>query len=221
MHCRKPCLFSVWLCFLGVVIIVGCAPVNPRMPNEVRYVPEDSCSDALAMAFSLANNGDPGGQYSMGFLWARGCGVPRSYRHAYNWYMLAANGGEPRAMVALGDLHQAGLSVERDLDRAYGWFSLAARMGSEEARGRISTMGRPIPAADLVHVERGSRNDSWLRTFAEYFLIGVAAYYGVAPSQGSSSSRPSSSHQNRGFSQRYQTNCFVNTIGNMTTVNCY
>lgn len=215
-----PARFFI-LCPL-IAISVACAPVNPNMPREIRYVQEDSCSDALAQAFAIANRGDPGGQYSMGRLWERGCGVPRHHRNAYDWFMLAANGGDVRAILKIGDMHKHGHAVERDDGKAAEWYSLAARMDSGEGRAKIQRMGRPIPAADLPTGVDSRAGRGWIAEFAEAFLIGAAAYYGA---RAGASAQPASSRAlqtapavpARVF---YQTNCFVNSIGNFVNVDC-
>lgn len=204
-----------FICLLALISI-ACAPVNPNMPREIRYVPEDSCSDALAQAFVIASRGDPGGQYSMGVLWARGCGVPRHYRNAYDWFILSANGGDVRAILRIGDMHRQGEAVEQDPEKAVNWYSLAARMGSTEAGLKLQSMGRKVPYADLAGNLRSSDGDSWIADFARVFLISAAVYYGVradiSPSTAPAQSSPSPS--------RYRTNCFVNSFGSVVRVDC-
>jgi TPR repeat protein len=203
---------------------VACAPINPNMPHEIRYVPEDSCSDALAQAFTIASSGDPGGQYSMGVLWSRGCGVPRHHRNAYDWFMLSANGGDARAILKLGDMHRNGEAVEQDDEKAAEWYSLAARMGSGDAIGKLQGMGRPVPYADLAAHVSAPAGRGWLAEFAEAFLIGAAAYYGVyavAPATAASAAgSPSVRVQSPSTRQVYKTNCFVRSFGSYVNVDC-
>lgn len=194
-------------------VLVGCASVNPNMPREIRYVQEDNCSDALAQALAIANSGDPGGQYSMGVLWARGCGVPRHHRNAYDWFMLAANGGDVRAILKIGDMHYHGEAVEQDADRATEWYSLAARMDSEVARAKLTNMRRPIPPVDLPAAVTAPARPSWISEFAQVFLIGAAAYYGARTTALSSTNRATDS-------STYRTNCFISSFGNGVNLNC-
>lgn len=220
-------------------ILAGCAPANPRMTEELRYLQEDDCSTALLSALGSANQGDPAGQYNMGFLWQRGCGVPRHYRNAYDWYVLAARSGEPRAMIALGDMHKSGMSVELDAEKAAGWYTLAARYGNTEARQRLVSLGKPVPAADLANpapqpqtVSAPNRNAKkrstrgsgfgWLKEFGAVLLYAAASYYGAQAATTNrvvyrevdipryAPPRPS----------RFQTTCIVSAMGSNALVNC-
>ena len=74
-----------------------------------------------------AEQGDREAQCKLGFMYAKGEGVPQDYREAVRWLRLAADQGDAMAQGQLGRMYAEGEGVPKDLILAYMWCSLALR----------------------------------------------------------------------------------------------
>jgi len=95
----------------------------------------------------LAQGGDPYAQYNVGLLWEYGLGSTKQSRaQAAEWYLLSAKQGLPLAMVKLAEYQ---LSIGSEVT-AISWLNLAARWGDNLAISKLTELGKPIPASDLL-----------------------------------------------------------------------
>ena len=83
-----------------------------------------------------ASQGNTEAQNNLGFLYAKGSGVPQDYVQAAKWYEKAAAQGLAEAQIRLGVLYDGGKSVPQDYAKARKWYEKAAPRGT---RWRIST----------------------------------------------------------------------------------
>ena len=72
-------------------------------------------------------------QFSVGFMFTRGIGVPEDPARAAAWYAKAAAAGRPNAQNNLALLHLSGTGVRRDRRRALQLLRQAAAQGHETA----------------------------------------------------------------------------------------
>ena len=82
----------------------------------------------------LAEQGNATAQYSLGFKYANGNGVPENDAEAVKWFRLAAEQGNANAQTNLGVMYANGEGVPENNVRAYVWWSVAATQGHENAR---------------------------------------------------------------------------------------
>lgn len=96
---------------------------------------------AVAIFRPLAEAGDPEAQLFMGFLAARGHGLPADPALAAYWYTRAAEAGVPEAQYELGLMYELGRGVAADVWEAERWYGLATGQGycpgELEAGGRL------------------------------------------------------------------------------------
>src|SRR5712691_9169363 len=59
----------------------------------------------------LAQQGDAGGQNSLGYMYSQGLGVPQDYAQALQWYRQAADQGVANAQYALGRMYHMGQGI--------------------------------------------------------------------------------------------------------------
>lgn len=71
---------------------------------------------------------------TLGFLHAKGLGVPKDYAEAFAWNHKAANLGEPVAMYNVGFLYDKGLGVPQDRAKALEWLKKASAQGNLNAQ---------------------------------------------------------------------------------------
>jgi len=88
---------------------------------------------AIEMLLPLAHRGDPVAEEILGFMYAKGEGIPSDEAAAYHWFTLAAVGGRTEAQFQLGLIYRDGLGVPKDGNTALYWLGRAAQQGSPDA----------------------------------------------------------------------------------------
>ena len=73
----------------------------------------------------LADQGDAGAQYNLGWMYENGKGVLKDYKQAVKWYQKAADQGFARAQFNLGVMYANGEGVLKDLSKAKYWIKKA------------------------------------------------------------------------------------------------
>ena len=95
-----------------------------------------------------AEKGDAGAQYSLGFMYADGRGVPRDDAQAVAWYRKAAAQGHADAQLNLGGMYDNGQGVPQDDAQAMAWYRKAAEQGDADAQYNLGGMyanGQGVP----------------------------------------------------------------------------
>ena len=111
---------------------------------------------------ALAEQGDSGAQYGVGYRYWVGQGLPQDDAEAGRWYRLAADQGHPDAQFYLGVMYAQGRSVPADSDEAARWYRLAAWQGHAAAQfylGGVYELGLGVP-------EDGTEAIRWYRLAA-------------------------------------------------------
>lgn len=91
-------------------------------------------------------------QFVLGFLYAKGQGVPQDYKEAVKWYRLAADQGYVTAQYNLGGLYDNGQGVPQNYKEAVNWFRLAAEQGLALAQSSLGVMysnGHGVPQNNI------------------------------------------------------------------------
>ncbi|MCH7889487.1 MAG: sel1 repeat family protein [Proteobacteria bacterium] len=97
---------------------------------------------------SAAEQGDAGAQFSLGFMYTTGQGVPQDYAEAVKWYRRAAEQGLAHAQLMLVVMYNEGQGVPQDYAEAAKWARLAAEQGHAYAQFSLGDMygeGQGIP----------------------------------------------------------------------------
>lgn len=103
--------------------------------------------------------GQAGAQYSLGWMYAHGHGVPQDDTEAISWFRRAAQQGHQHSQYWLGWMYAHGRGIPQDDTEAIKWFRLAAEAGDRDARYTLGLMyadGRGVPqdyVAALMHLE--------------------------------------------------------------------
>ena len=93
----------------------------------------------------LAEQGNDGAQFDLGFMYDNGDGVPRDYQEAIAWYRRAADQGNDRAQYNLGLMYYKGKDVPQNYVQAYKWFSIAGANGN-----KVGTSNRDILEKEMT-----------------------------------------------------------------------
>ena len=88
----------------------------------------------LAEIRCLAEQGNAEAQFSLGFRYDEGEGVPRDSQEAVKWWRKAAEQGHDQAQFNLGDMYARGDGVSEDKTEAMKWLRFAAEQGHAEAQ---------------------------------------------------------------------------------------
>lgn len=92
---------------------------------------------ALELFKKAAAQGNPTGEYYLGFMYNYGFGTLRDYKKAAYWYRKAAAQGQVEAQTALGMLYNEGKGVQKDPKQALKWFQKAAEQGDPFGQVRL------------------------------------------------------------------------------------
>ena len=95
-----------------------------------------------------AEQGDPGAQSNLAFLYSHGQGVPRDDDEAVRWYRKAADQGYAMAQNGLAIMYHQGRGGAQDDAEAVRWFRKAADQGYAKAQYGLGFMydnGRGVP----------------------------------------------------------------------------
>ncbi len=111
----------------------------------------------------LAELGNAGAQYNLGYMYANGEGVPEDNSQALFWYRKAAEKGHASAQNNLGIMYDNGQGVPEDNSQAVFWYQKAAEQGNPLAQSNLGNMyarGEGVPEDDNLAV-------FWFRKSAE------------------------------------------------------
>jgi TPR repeat protein len=92
-----------------------------------------------------AAQGDADAQFTLGFLYSKGEGVPQDHAEALKWFRLAAAQGHAKAQYNLGAMYGNGQGVPQNYVQALKWLTLAAATFPTEPEH-----GQAVQARDLV-----------------------------------------------------------------------
>ena len=88
-------------------------------------------------------------QYSLGFMYSDGIGVPENDKTAVKWYTLAAEQGHASAQQNLAQIYSDGHGVPADYVRAYMWFNLASFNDETFGSKNKDIVAQKMTAADI------------------------------------------------------------------------
>ena len=86
---------------------------------------------------TAAEAGHADAQYSLGYIYSTGEGVPQDYAEAAVWYRRAAEAGHVDAQVNLGYMYDMGEGVPQDYAEAAVWYRQAAEQGDAQAQSNL------------------------------------------------------------------------------------
>ena len=131
----------------ALLLLVATSVAAADFDTGVRAYNRGDYTSAFREFRALAEQGHAGAQFSLGFMYDNGEGVPEDDRQAAFWYRKAAEQGEAYAQSNLGRMYAFGKGVPEDDVRAYAWVNLAAAQGIEIAeRFRAKFRQRMTPA---------------------------------------------------------------------------
>jgi hypothetical protein len=99
---------------------------------------QDKAEESLKVLRASADHGDADAQFTLGFMYEKGQGLPQDYPEAIRWYRKAADQGDcvfcSGAQVNLGLMYANGEGVTQNYAEAARWYRKAADQGDAKAQ---------------------------------------------------------------------------------------
>jgi hypothetical protein len=131
--------------FAGLAIIAGAFAWNAAGgPDKARSGAERTAASVQAFeeASARAGRDDPGAEYRLSRMYARGEGVASDKALARSWLERAAQHGNAEAQYELGNALREGIGTIQDYELAARWLELAAASGNGNAQYALGQMYR-------------------------------------------------------------------------------
>lgn len=168
----RSIVFAAVLAFVPVAAGAhspGAVPKDPAKAQQYKagmaaYGKRDYAA-ALKAWRPLAEAGVSAAQLFVGFMHARGQGVPKDAAAAAVWYRRAGEKDHKLAQIKLGMMYSKGDGVARDPVAAYLWASLAARDEKHVkniAEAARRDLRKQMTPKQIAEAERRTRE--WLET---------------------------------------------------------
>ena len=88
----------------------------------------------------LAEQGNAGAQYGLGYMYYIGQGIPEDHKEAMKWFHKAAEQGHAHAQANLGIMYTIGRGVPEDHKEAMKWYLKAAEQGYANSQNSLGAM---------------------------------------------------------------------------------
>ena len=147
---------------IGTAMLWG-GPVGADEADNVTYDKATAAfgrgdyAEALDGFRILAEKGIAYAQWGLGYMYAKGEGVPRDYAEATKWYRKGAEQGDAIAQLNLGDMYEKGQGVPQDYVLAHMWLNLAAAQGIEFAGEFRDLLAKKMTPAQIAKAQRLAR----------------------------------------------------------------
>jgi TPR repeat protein len=123
-----------------------------------------------------AEAGDAEAQYALGWMYARGEGVPKDAAKEFEWFQKAAVQGYAKAQEGLGACYYFGIGVPKNAAKAVEWFQKAAVQGTAGAQLQLGLMysrdGEGVP-------KNAAKAFEWVQKAAAQGYAGAQVVLGV------------------------------------------
>jgi TPR repeat protein len=158
---------------LGLVVLVAGAFVwnVVAVQDNSRDQPRAEAIAEFTELMKRAESGDPGAEYQLSRIYARGNGALSDKKKAQGWLERAAQHGNNEAQYELGQALRDGAGVVQDYERAAKWLHQAAMSGNSDAQyalGQMYRAGMGVPADN-------AKSYMWFNLAAARDVPGAAA----------------------------------------------
>jgi TPR repeat protein len=150
------CLIALALCSCGK---------SDQQPRTETALPQDYESGkhaydtgdyerAYKIWLPLANQGQSGAQFFVGFLYEVGSGVKQDQSEAVKWFTLSADQGMGDAQARLCHLLMNGQGAPRDYVQAYKWATLGSELGNPQCQQTRSELEKLMKPGEIKEATR-------------------------------------------------------------------
>ena len=117
---------------LLLTLLVGNPAFSADFQKGVTAYNSGDFATALREWKPLAEQGFADAQFTLGWMYKKGQGIPQDYKTALKWFRLAAKQGYAHAQSDLGVMYGKGQGVLQDYVRAHMWWNIAASSGESK-----------------------------------------------------------------------------------------
>ena len=168
----RPALSAIWACsptrrfILVFAMCIGVLWGGPVGADEEDKVDNDRATavfgrgdyaEALVGFRILAEKRIAYAQWGLGYVCAKGEGVPRDYAEATKWHRKCAEQEDAIAQLNLGDIYEIGQGIPQDYVLAHMWLNLAAAQGIEFAGEFRDLLAKKMTPAQVAKGQRLAR----------------------------------------------------------------
>lgn len=132
---NKIVLAFLFTLFMGKSVVANADSTKGRIAYE-----NGDYQTAFAEFMLLAEKGDATAQYTVGYMYNFGIGVPENDKTAVKWYTKAAEQGEAGAQFNLGNMYKNGHGVLENDKTAVKWYTKAAEQGFAQSQNNLGVM---------------------------------------------------------------------------------
>ena len=111
----------------------------------------------LIESLDLAQKGDAGAQYWVGFHWIGGFGFVEDVDEGLRWYHKAAAQGHAHTINALGEMYKDGWKVSQDYVLAHAWYNIGASLGDEKSKRERDSLARRMTPSQIAEAQTMAR----------------------------------------------------------------
>ena len=116
-------------------------PVRLPIKRSLTGTVDGCCrNDFLPELRRRAEQGDAEAQFSLGFRYGEGEGVPEDRQEALKWWRKAAEQGHAMAQYSLGVSYEIGEGVAQGSAETVKWCRLAAEQGNDDAKFSLNVI---------------------------------------------------------------------------------
>jgi len=166
-------ILLVVLALASPLSMAGGAVAGPFEDAQAAHGRSDYAT-ALRLWRPLADQGNAGAQYALGFMYDRGQGVPQNSAEAAKWWRLAA------AQYNLGTLYDEGKGVPKNKAEALKLYHLAAERGNDGAQFSVGV----LHFAGVAVPENRAEAAKWFRRAADQGHTGAQVYLALSYATG-------------------------------------
>ena len=117
----------------------------------------------IALWSQAARNGNPEGQYLLGYCYIHGMGVESNTSESVKWFQAASNQNQPDAQLAMARRYAQGKEITKDTSEALRLATAAATAGLPQAQ---YALGASCLSGDIV-TKNPEEGVKWLRKAAD------------------------------------------------------
>lgn len=128
------------LYIVGGLVILLASPAWAGFQAGLDSYDRGDYDTALKEFRPLADEGNAGAQYNLGYMYMKGQGLSQDYGEAAKWYRLAAEQGLANAQLTLGVWYLTGTGVQKDSQEAIRWLRLAGEQGDAKAQQALGIL---------------------------------------------------------------------------------
>ena len=105
----------------------------------------------------LAEQGNAGAQYGLGYMYYIGQGIPEDHKEAMKWYLKAAEQGYANSQNSLGAMYENGNGVLHDNVLAHMWYNIGSANGNELGSQNRDNLAKRMTPEQIVEAQAMAR----------------------------------------------------------------